>query len=158
MPRRHWGSRGMAPHFLTSALHDPAALPPGKKPYPLDRKLSEPQSQSGRRGQENYRAKMKGAREGNRYANCTFLRSLKISGLEVPNIGGEVLSLSAVFPLRPGRFLVLISVRGWVDPEVIVRLEGLGQLKNPVTFIPRRIWIDDIPYQTRVRLQLADFH
>jgi hypothetical protein len=40
--------------------------------------------------------------------------------------------LSALFArhtLPPGRFLVL----GLVDPRVIVRLEGLGKLKNPVT-------------------------
>jgi hypothetical protein len=33
----------------------------------------------------------------------------------------------------PGRFLVLISVRDCVDPRATVVLEGLGQLKNPMT-------------------------
>jgi hypothetical protein len=42
-------------------------------------------------------------------------------------------ALLAGRPLPPGRFLVLISVRGWVDPSAIVRLEGLGQFKNPMT-------------------------
>jgi hypothetical protein len=42
-------------------------------------------------------------------------------------------ALRAGHPLPPGRFLVLISVRGWVDPRARVRLEGLGQLKNPMT-------------------------
>ena len=32
-------------------------------------------------------------------------------------------------PLPPGRFLVLISVRGLVDSRPIVVLEGLGKLK-----------------------------
>jgi hypothetical protein len=46
-------------HSLTSALdvsgqfHAPAALHPGKSPlYPLDRRLSGPQSRSGRGGEE----------------------------------------------------------------------------------------------------------
>jgi hypothetical protein len=38
---------------------------------------------------------------------------------------------AALFP--PGSFLVLISIRGWVDPRAIVRLEGLRKLKNPMT-------------------------
>jgi hypothetical protein len=35
--------------------------------------------------------------------------------------------------LLPGRFRILISVRGWVELGAIVRLEGLGDLKNPMT-------------------------
>jgi hypothetical protein len=42
-------------------------------------------------------------------------------------------ALRAGRPLPPGRFLVLISVRGRFDPRAIVRLEGLNQLKNSMT-------------------------
>jgi hypothetical protein len=45
--------------------------------------------------------------------------------------GGKVVSPTRLplFYLQ-GRFLVLISVRGYVDPKAIVRLEGL----EPATF------------------------
>jgi hypothetical protein len=36
-------------------------------------------------------------------------------------------------PLPARRFLVLISVRDWVDSRAVVRLEGLGQLENSMT-------------------------
>ena len=38
--------------------------------------------------------------------------------------GGKVVSLTHLPPLPPGNTLVLTSVRGWVDPRAIVRLEG----------------------------------
>jgi hypothetical protein len=44
-------------------------------------------------------------------------------------------ALRAGRTLSPGWFLVLISVRDWVDPMAIVRLEGLGQLKNSMTSV-----------------------
>jgi hypothetical protein len=42
-------------------------------------------------------------------------------------------ALRAGRPLPPGILLVLICIRGSIDPGAIMRLEGLGQLKNPMT-------------------------
>jgi hypothetical protein len=41
-------------------------------------------------------------------------------------------ALRAGRPLPSGEFLILISVAGYVDLRVIVRLQGLGEMKNPV--------------------------
>jgi hypothetical protein len=39
---------------VSGQIHAPAALPPGKEPwYPLDRRPGEPQSRSGRGGEES---------------------------------------------------------------------------------------------------------
>jgi hypothetical protein len=77
-------------------------------------------------------------------------RSIGLWDVEVPTFsldnwltdGGKVVSLTRLPPLTPsGKFLLLISVRGWVDPRAIVRLEGLLKLKistspvlEPATF------------------------
>jgi hypothetical protein len=45
-------------------------------------------------------------------------------------------ALRAGYPLPPGSYLVLISVRDLVDPMARVRLEELGEMEN-VMFSPK---------------------
>jgi hypothetical protein len=59
--------------------------------------------------------------------------------------GCEAYEQAALY--APGRFLVLISVRGWVEPRTILRLQGLGQLKNPTT----SLWIEPATFRLVVQ-------
>jgi hypothetical protein len=64
------------------------------------------------------------------------------SHTSIPRLGFE--SPCSNGPLPPGRFLVLISIRGLFDFRAIVRLEGLDQLKNPMTssgIEPATFWL-----------------
>jgi hypothetical protein len=68
----------------------------------------------------------------------------RIVSLLLPDYTASYLRIGASRPLPSGRFLVLICVTGWVDPRAIVRLEGLCQLKNPVTssgIEPAILWL-----------------
>jgi hypothetical protein len=47
--------------------------------------------------------------------------------------GGKAVSLTHRPIFNPGRLLVLVSLRGRIDPRAIARLEGLGQLNNPIS-------------------------
>jgi hypothetical protein len=72
--------------------------------------------------------------------------ALKVPGFEAPRIKDKLrMKLVRLSTLRPGRlypqeiFLVLFSVRGYVEPTVIVRPEGLCQRKIQKTS-PGKVW------------------
>jgi hypothetical protein len=67
-------------------------------------------------------------------------------------------ALRACRLLAPERFLILISVRDWVDPRNILLLEGLGQLKNPMTSSGIEPACSIVPQtvEIRARLQLSE--
>jgi hypothetical protein len=55
--------------------------------------------------------------------------------------GGEVVSLMLQLPFIHRKDLGTHFVRGLVDPGAILRLEGLGQLKNDIRIEPTTFWL-----------------
>jgi hypothetical protein len=62
--------------------------------------------------------------------------------------GGEVVSLTRWKPLTRCKITVLISVRGWVDWRAIMQLEGLGELKYPMTYWESNPWSCGLQHST----------
>jgi hypothetical protein len=58
------------------------------------------------------------------------LRFVRHRGSHIFRYSVSLSALRAGRFLPTGKFLVLISVRDWVDPRAIVRLEGLSKLKK----------------------------
>jgi hypothetical protein len=135
---------------MCSQRHAPVAFPPGKTHYPLYRRLDGPLSQSGRLRKilltpvfdpravqpvasrytkwviaaphEVYvRSKVKQSHYRPRFQDSRYVNVVRLSALRTGRLYPQEI------------FLVLISVRGWVNPRTIVRPEGLCQWKIPVT-------------------------